>query len=401
MPDFFGAYYPAGKAAVENPNELYQISHSLPNTTDTILGGFVNLPIIAYLFTPFTYFDEAHAGLLFTLLGIVLTLLSVFLLAELSNLKGTKKLLFFAILLINVPVSNSIWIGNTTHFIFILVISSLLCLRKKEDFWSGVLLAAAALIKPPLLFLTLFFIVRKHWRALLGAYLTLLGTVTLSLVFCGWQLNLLWFQSCILAFSGKVVGSYNVQSIDSFLIRLFTKVPLDSWDMYEANLPFKLARYSLFVLFIGASLWMLFKTRHSTTSESESLEFSIFLCLAIICSPISWSHYYLLLFLPISLLISLPWINMKKWNWSIPIALVILLISTPPVKNVSIDNPLVSYFMRNFLVSHYFWGGVLLVGILLAARWRYNGSFYDEVIPSKWHQDISKNNGDQTSYSSD
>jgi len=382
MPDFFGAYYPAGKAIVENPDNLY-VGRSLPNTKDTILGGFVNLPILAYLFTPFTYLDENQAGILFTSLGIATILWSVFILTKFSKLKGWGKLLFFGILLINVPVSNSIWIGNTTHLLFVPIISSLLCFKEKKDISSGVLLAIAVLIKPFLLFLMLFFVVKQRWRALLGSGLTLLVAVGLSLLWCGWQLNLLWFQRCILSFSGKVVGSYNVQSIDSFLIRFLTNFPVDSWDMYEVSWSLKLARYSLFLLFIGLSFWTIFKTRHSHAVESESLEFAIFLCLAIISSPISWTHYYLLLFLPISLLLGLPWMTLKNWNWSGAIAAVLLLISTPPMKNSSFEHPLVISFVRNFLVSHYFWGGVLLLGILLAARWRYHSLFYDEVFLSK------------------
>lgn len=369
MPDFFIAYYPAGRLIIENPNNLYQITHSLPNTNDNILSAFINLPIVAYLFTPFSHLNENYAGILFTFLGIVPTFLSSIILTNYTRLKAWKKLLFFGVMLLNVPVSNSIWLGNTTHFIFLPVIASFLCLSAKRDVWSGVLLAVAALIKLPLLFLAVFFVVRQRWGALLGFCLTLLGVVTLSVALCGWNLNLIWFQQCILVFSGKVVGAYNVQSIDSFLVRLLTTAPLDSWNMYEASWQLKLFRYSLFLLFIGGAFWTLFKAKYSTTYESKSLEFSIFLCIAIISSPISWSHYYMLLFLPVSVLISLPWITLKKWTWSAPIALVILLISTPPVKSVSVSNPLVADFVRNFLVSHYFWGGVLLLSILFIARW--------------------------------
>ena len=363
MSDFFRAYYPAGRLIIENPYALYDLS-------DTVVYGFVNLPILAYLFTPFSYLDKTVAGVSFTLLGITSVIFSIFILVDFTGLKSWRRLSLIAIMLFTIPISNSIWIGNTTHFTLLLLIGSFDSLKAKGEVLGGVLLAIASLIKLPLLFLMLLFVIRQRWRALLASCLTLLSAVTLSVVLCGWNLNLIWFQRCILSFSGKVVGAYNVQSVDSFLVRLLTAAPLNSWDMYEASWQLKLVRYSLFLLFIGGTFWTLFRSKHSTTPEAESLEFSIFLCLAIISSPISWTHYYLLLLLPISLLISLPWMTLHKRTWSAAIAVVILLISTPPVKNVSVSNPVVAAFIRNFLVSHYFWGGVLLLGILLMARWK-------------------------------
>ena len=53
--DFYNAYYPAGRLILENPNILYSFAKS-------IVLGFVNLPIIAYLFTPFSLIDKYPSG---------------------------------------------------------------------------------------------------------------------------------------------------------------------------------------------------------------------------------------------------------------------------------------------------------------------------------------------------
>jgi len=60
--DFNLAYYPAGHIILDNPAKLY---------ANVSVDGFVNLPISAYLFTPFSLLSEHDAGVLFTLLGVL------------------------------------------------------------------------------------------------------------------------------------------------------------------------------------------------------------------------------------------------------------------------------------------------------------------------------------------
>ncbi|MEB3219575.1 MAG: hypothetical protein VKN72_25525, partial [Nostocales cyanobacterium 94392] len=64
LTDFSGAYYPAGKLVTENPEQLYKLSN-------IDIFGFVNIPIVAYLFVPFSWLDPTTAKVAFTFLGIV------------------------------------------------------------------------------------------------------------------------------------------------------------------------------------------------------------------------------------------------------------------------------------------------------------------------------------------
>lgn len=201
--DFYNAYYPAGKMIFKNPDRLYSFAKS-------IILGFVNLPIIAYLLTPFSVLDEYPAGVLFTLMGVGSAILSGWLLIKLAKLSGWRQTIFILLLLINTPIYYSLWLGNSTQTVFLFVIASFLCFRLKRDVWSGVFLAIAGLLKIPLLFPILYFVLRKRWQVVKGFFATLVATFGLSVIVCGLNLNLTWFKECILAFSGKVVTAYNV-----------------------------------------------------------------------------------------------------------------------------------------------------------------------------------------------
>jgi hypothetical protein len=197
-----------------------------------------------------------------------------------------------------------------------------------------------------------------------GFFATILAIVSLSILVCGFNLNLVWFQKCILTFSGNAVAGDTVQSIDSFLIRLLTNAPINSYDYVEGDWLFKLLRYALLLILIGGTILTILRSRQAQSTETESLEFSSFLCLTLLISPISWTHYYLLLLLPIALYMGGQLGISNRWQWSAAMVLSIVLLSTPNIRDIPQD-PVMAALTRHILVSHYFWGGLLLLGILL------------------------------------
>ncbi|MGF1962917.1 MAG: glycosyltransferase family 87 protein [Aulosira sp. DedVER01a] len=358
--DFYNAYYPAGRLILEHPEQLY-------GSAKLSIYGFVNLPILAYLFTPFSLLDEYQSSILFTLLGVFSIFAIGLVLIKLADLQRWKKLCFIALLIISSPLYNSIWYGNSTHFVFLLVLGSFLSFHRQKDIWSGALLAIAGLIKIPLLFPIIYFLLKRRWQIVISFFATLFAIVGLSILVCGLSLNLVWFKECILAFSGQVFAAYNVQSVDAFLIRLLTDTPIDAAQYVEGNWLFKLLRYGIFSLLIGGTLLACWRSRHITSTQVENLEFSSFLCLALLISPISWTHYYLFLLLPIALYLGGQLSIPSGWRWSALMTLSILLVIAPNVRNIPTAHPVIVALTRHILVSHYFWGGVLLLGVLLTS----------------------------------
>lgn len=358
--DFNKSYYPAGRLIIEDPSRLYEWGKGL---------GFVNIPIIAILFTPISFLPKLAAQILITLLGLISIFVSGYLLLKLTKASGWQKLAIAGLILVNGPLYYSLKQGNSTHFVLLLLIVALFCIRERREIWLGILLAIAALIKIPLFLLGVYFAMRGRWRVVVGFSAALLAIVGASLLLFGVDLHITWFEKCILSFAGKPLAAFNVQSVDGFLARLLNDVDLKSWQPLEISWEFKVLRYLLISVLVGGTIWVCWRSKTPKTIESEYLEFSIVLCLALLISPISWTHYYLYLLLPLSMwicnLLAVP----QGRIWSrllLPIAVLVSL----PVILVKATNPSYQFLLSKLLISHYFLGGALLLGILLTARWQ-------------------------------
>lgn len=378
--DFVKAYYPAGYYILRNPSEIYyqyQINTNgaeLANQMPLGVGGFVNIPIIALLFTPFSYMSKPLAVALFTMAGILAVVLFFFVLVNFTRAVLWERILIIETVLINGPLYNSLKFGNTTHFILLLLVLVLFFLEKKRDIICGILLAIVTLIKPPIGFLVIYFIFRKRWRVIFGFAVTLVAVTGVSILLFGYQLHLFWLQNVFFRFSNQPLASFNVQSVSGLLARLLTNASLISWQPIVVQWEFKLIQYILVSLLVGGTIWICMRSKSSQTLEVQNLEFSIFLCLALIISPISWTHYYLLMLLPLTLYFGNKLAVPKRKIWLGFVMLSILLISLP---EIALPERVIysSNFWVRLLVSHYFFGGVLLLGILLVARWRLAKSY--------------------------
>lgn len=358
--DFTRAYYPAGRLIIENSSELYQ---------ELGVKGFVNIPIIAFLFTPFSLFNEPNAQIIMLALGILAIITTYYSLVKVTNIFGWKKIALFGIFVINGPLYYSLRQGNTTHFVLLLLLAAVFCLQGKREIWAGALLAIAALIKLPLLLFGFYLAARRRWRATLAFITTLLVIVESSLLLFGVDLHLTWFYECIQPYSSKPISRYIVQSVDGFLIRLNTSPNLlNTMALIEVDWRFKVIRYLLVALLIGGSIWICWRSKQPTTLEVENLEFSIALSLAIITSPLSWTHYYLLLLLPLSLYLG-DKLAVSKEGLLVKLMVLATILISLPVKRVIIEDQFLKLLVLRFFISHYFFGGILLLGILLTARW--------------------------------
>lgn len=362
--DFFKGYYRAGRLIIQNPSSLY--NSDLYNN----MFGFVNIPIVAFLFAPFSLIDKLTAIVLFSFLGLLSVIASCYLLLKITRISGWQRIVMLGLFAINGPLYHSLRYANLTHFVLLLLVVAWFCLTKQREVWVGILLAIACLIKIPLFLLGVYFALRKRWRVLAGFCLALLGIVGTSLLFLGFDLHLAWLQH-IEQFSGRPISAYNVQSLDSFLVRLLPKTngELTNWQPIEVGWEFKVIRYALLSLLVGATFWVCWRSKKPSSLEEENLEFSIVLCLALVISPIAWTHYYLLLLLPLSLYLGNQLAVMNGRIWSTLLAVSTLLISLPVI-TPELPNSIFKFVYSRLLVSHYFFGGVLLLGVLLATRWQ-------------------------------
>jgi hypothetical protein len=190
-------------------------------------------------------------------------------------------------------------------------------------------------------------------------------------------------KKCILRLIGKPLAAFNVQSLDGFLARLLlSDQHLTDWDPLEApGAVYKIIRVALLVTLAGATAWALWRAQRvesklpSDVSDRARVavmtEFWAVTCLAILISPISWSHYYLMLLGPCAL-----WLGDRfaaasggRRPWPLLFAACVALISPPVILSVP-DDPLARVLVARIWLSHYFLGGVLMLALLLAMRRR-------------------------------
>jgi Glycosyltransferase family 87 len=360
--DFNDAYYLAGKQVLKDPALMYAPpEHGLQ---------FVNLPITALLFVPLSTLDETTAGILFLVLGIMAIIAAYFLLIQLTNASGWQKLAIATLFIINGPLHYSLRIGNTSHFVLLALVATLAYLHKKQYFRAGVIIAIAALIKLPLLLLGVYFCVRQRWRVGLGFSITLVTIFVTSFLLLGASSHKNWLKFSIVAFKNKVITAFNAQSISSFLARLTMEGDFQSWVPMSVDQSFKLLSGMLVALVIGVVIYYLWQAKLPVTIEQENTEFSIVLCLALSISTISWSHYHLWLLIPMVLYFSKQLIMPKNSIFRVLTLIGVLLVSPPTLEvksTISTRHDLIS----NLLASHYLFGTLLLMSLMLVARYAH------------------------------
>lgn len=371
--DFYKAYYPAAEALWEQG-----LSATWP-LTEQSAGGFVNIPIIAWLFVPLVPLGEEQSGWAFLAVGALAALATWALLARLARpeAKWAAPLLLF-LGLVNGPMLNSLREGNTTHFILLLLVVALLLWRKGWQYVTGLVLGLCAVIKLPLFLFGVYFFLRGKWRVVAGGATAIGTAVLLSLADYGLEGNIAWYNDAVAPFLGGVIPAFNVQSIDGFLMRLWIgETRLHNWDPVQPELAHKLIRFALFAVVYGSAVALGRRANRAEPmpiatgklSVRDVIEYCLVLNIAVLTSPISWTHYYLWLLLPIGLYLggNLPLPNDQTTHrlmWSS-----IVLTSLPVVMPEQFPPTLINAVLARTVISAWFFGGLLMLTALMRGLW--------------------------------
>jgi len=369
--DFYKAYYPAGQALLrDGPRQTWQIGE------DTSLA-FVNLPILAYLFVPLALFEPPTAGFLFLGIGTTAALAMLLLLARWLQLRGRALAVLVMLFAANGPLVNSLREGNTTHIVGLLLVISLILLCSGRQFLAGVLLGFCALVKLPLVLFCAYYVVLQRWRLAAGAILAMSLFGFASLLVLGSDINIGWYEKCVAPYLSGVVGAFNVQSIDAFLLRLVTGATLLwDWEPVAVSLAHRVARNLIVGVILGSALFLMWRTNRarqllptSDTTALAALEFVLVLNLALVVSPLSWVHYYLLLLIPTALQIGGRLCvegHKSATRWLIYGGLVL---ASMPVAIPDLEESALGPFAARTAVSVWLFGGLLTIGGLMRAAW--------------------------------
>jgi hypothetical protein len=223
-----------------------------------------------------------------------------------------------------------------------------------------------ALVKPPFLIWLPYFALRRRWQAAAAMAVTLILLASASLLLFGLPLHMTWARHFLVGSSAHPIGAYNVQSIAGLLVRLSISGTLVDWRPIEVGRLFFIAQVALTLAVVVPALAAGALAGEPRGRTSQLREYSMVLCVMLLASPVSWTHYYSLLLLPLAALASgameLP---PARW-WRVSAAIAALLVSLPVMLWVPADR-FSGALIARVLLSHYVFGAMLLLGILIAA----------------------------------
>ncbi len=375
--DFIKAYWPGGQAALKGREEVVDLYRQG-------IESFVNIPIIAYLFAPFALLPPLPAALVMTLPGLVAAFIAWRLLGDAAHLdRKTQAVLLFLYSAFG-PLLYSIREGNTSHIVLALVVWAFLLLRERRDFLAGAALAAAALIKLPLMLFGIYYALRGRWSVVFGGGVVVGTAALLSLLVFGWDAHVVWYELSVRPYARDPLPALNVQSIAGALARmeLGPGSPLD-WSPHQLSAPLQIiASGSTFLLLAMAAASAL-APRPSTAEPvsrdiPQEVEFLIVLMLACIISPLSWSHYYVWMLMPVAFFVG----RTPHFSSTVPVRAlgwVAIVLAAGPITLLSFSNTLLEELAARLGSSRLLFGGLAILGLLIWSRWQMQHSTTKDI----------------------
>lgn len=366
--DFVEAYYAGGAAALKGLDEV-------PKAFDRGVHGFVNIPLLAVPFAPFALLPPMVAALAYLILGIVAIIYTWRTLVVELKLDVYTAAMLGLLIALNGPLLNSLREGNTSHFALLAASLALFRLRRQQDLSAGLLLGAATLFKLPLLLFGVYFVVRARLRAALGIAVVLGAVGALSILLFGWSAHVHWYERFVAGAGEKPIGAFNVQSVPALLLR-FERAGevICNWAGLPLSASARYAATGISLTMIGsvaAAVLLPLRLRGQArpTSPGElDVEFVCILVLACLLSPLAWSHYYCWMLLPLALMLVAqpppPAGPRRIW-----LVLATVAVSLPVLRPWCSPSGFVQvpYLIA---LSHYLLGGVLVLALLVAWRFR-------------------------------
>ena len=285
------AVYREGALALVNGESLY----AQPFDMGDISLPFIYPPIGAILFAPWGYFDFITVELAGNLVVIGSSLLLLLCLYLVTNavLSGRDKLLAFTIAAISWPIALfaepvflNADLGQINILIMALVVMDLLPIKRRIP--RGVLIGLAAAIKITPLAMLLYFLVKKDFRGIINAVISLLAFTAIGAVLA-WENTKEFFSSTLLNLSAEGDSGVDTtfqsnSSIQAMLYRWWSSKA----DAEASSLPTIL--WIVLSLIAVAAVAYLMHQLFSRGLHVEAVMVNAMLMLLI--SPISWSHHW-------------------------------------------------------------------------------------------------------------
>ena len=371
--DFLKAYYPGGRTIWEQPYQLYECHRS--NLC------FVNLPILALLFSPFSFMPTPIAAVTFTTVGLVLAACAAW---RLSNgAKGWQGRAVIVLFLVSGPLAYSIRLGNMTHMLIPVLLLAFEAQSRGRQVTAGVAMAFVALIKPFCVLFLFYFFARRQWNAFVAMAGSAALVILLSLLLFGVDLHKLFVENYVFGFGSRPVIAYNVQNFAGAIGHLALPGNLKNFIPIDEPLWFKMARLSLTGVTLAMVATTFWRAGQPKTQAAWLAELCIVLSAGLLIAPVTWTHYLSLLLVPLALLVTGRFEVKLSRGQIATLAIAALFISLPVLLPNRRD--IFPFFLQRIWISHFVVGMVMLFGILAQVRLQMRAA-----VPQVWRPSFGR-----------
>lgn len=353
--DFTNAYLAAGHAVLDGPAALApEIARGA--------HGFVNLPIVAYLFAPFALPPGKVASVIFFLIGGITVLAAWLLACRYFRFSRTETALSLFALSAYGPMIYSFREGNTSHMLLLALIGGLALSRARRDIAAGIVFAAAAIIKPPLLLIGIYYALRGRWQVVAGGLGLCVAALALSLLVFGWDMHVLWITN-FREYAGAPMPGFNTQSLAAAASRfLLGPGSYTDWDPHA--LPGLARAIVLAVTLVLLALGVRAALKAGDAAGREDLDLALLLAFICIASTVSWSHYYTWL-LPGFAFVYTRLRDEQVRGLPVLAAIAAFVLTMPPETRGPAEAGDMPALLAGFVSSHLLWGGLIFYGVLV------------------------------------
>lgn len=202
------------------------------------------------------------------------------------------------------PFRQQMIMGQLNLILLLLFAGSWAADRTGRSWTAGALLGVATAIKLFPGYLFLYFVMRRQWRPLVAGVVSFLALTGLTVAVLGAECYRDYVTGVLPSLTRYRVDWPNL-SLMGFWHKLFNSQGSHVIPLWQNPLLAWTATLLSDVVVTGLTAWLIWRSR---SPRQRDLAFSLTIIAMLLVSPITWDHYFTLLFLPLFLL----------WFWTSP-----------------------------------------------------------------------------------
>jgi hypothetical protein len=254
-------------------------------------------PTAVLLALPLAALNYPDAVLVWNLLSLAALFVSLRLVARALSLPVSAWSVapLLALLLLCSPVLVTLFYGQLTLVLLLLLTGTWIAHRSKRPITAGILLGLAAAIKLFPAFLLVFFVLRRQWKTVAAAMVSLLVVTALTAAVLG--VDTYWtYARDVVPRVALFRSGWNNVSLPGLWTKLFDPGITRIEPVWESMLMAQTGTWLSCCLVVIVLGWITLRD-----DQDDDRAFALTVTAMLLVSPITWDHYATLLLLPLAL----------------------------------------------------------------------------------------------------